>query len=183
MRKIVNSTFVSLDGVIEKMEAWHFDYVDEDTNRIVTEQLEAADILLMGRHTYDSYFAVWPDRHDPYSDLINAKRKYVASTTMDKAEWNNTTVISADLVEEVRRLKEEGGGDILMHGFGPVARALLDAGLLDELFLWVHPQFAGVGTTDDMLFSEGNNAKLTPNGTPQVLRSGVVTLSYRPLVS
>ena len=182
MRKIVNSTFVSLDGVTENMEAWHFDFIDEDMNRITLEQLDAADMMLMGRLTYESYNGAWPHREGAYPDKINAIRKYVASTTMDKAEWHNTTVISHDLVDEVRRLKAEDGGDILMHGFGPVARALLAAGLLDELFLWVHPQFAGVGTTQQMLFSEGNNARLELLGA-QPLASGVVTLSYRPIVS
>jgi dihydrofolate reductase len=183
MRKIVNSTFVSLDGVTENMEAWHFDFIDQDMDRIAEEQIDAADIMLMGRLTYEVYNSAWPNREGAYPDKINAIRKYVASTTMDKAEWNNTTVISGDLVDEVRRLKaEEGDGDILMHGFGPVARALLAAGLLDELFLWVHPQFAGVGTTRQMLFSEGNNARLELLGA-QPLASGVVTLSYRPIVS
>jgi dihydrofolate reductase len=183
MRKIVNSTFVSLDGVIENMEAWHFDFVDKDTERITGEQIDAADILLMGRRTYEVYHSAWPNREGSYPDRINAIRKYVASTTLDTAEWNNTSVISGDLVEEVRRLKaEEGDGDILMHGFGPVARALLAAGLLDELFLWVHPQFAGVGTVQQMLFSEGNNARLELLDA-RPLASGVVTLSYRPIVS
>jgi dihydrofolate reductase len=180
MRKIVNSTFVSLDGVIENMEAWHFDYVDQDTHRITLEQLRAAEILLMGRRTYESYAAVWPDRTGEYPDGINAMRKYVASTTLEKAEWTNTTVISSGLVDEVRRLRDEGGGDILMHGFGPVARELLAAGLLDELFLWVHPKFAGVGTVDQMLFNPGVDNAFELAAPPQALASGMVNLRYRP---
>ena len=182
MRKILNSTFVSLDGVIENMEAWHFDYIDDESHRITDEQIDAAEILLMGRRTYEVYAGAWPTREGSYPDRINAIRKYVASTTLDKADWNNTTIISDDLVGRVRALKEEDGGDILMHGFGPVARTLLAAGLLDELFLWVHPKFAGVGTVDQMLFSEGTDARMELLEA-RPLASGVVTLSYRPMVS
>jgi dihydrofolate reductase len=99
------------------------------------------------------------------------------SATVPKAEWANTTVLRGDLVAEVARLRQQDG-DIMMHGFGPVAQTLIKNGLLDVLHLWVHPQFAGIGTIDDMLFSEGNNARLELIGT-RTLKSGVVMLSYR----
>jgi dihydrofolate reductase len=102
--------------------------------------------------------------------------QYVASTTLDKAEWNNTTVIKGDLVAEVAELKKQGG-DILMHGFGPVAHTLMTNGLLDVVRLWVHPHFAGVGGPDDMLLSAGNNTRLELIGT-RTLKSGIVMLSY-----
>jgi dihydrofolate reductase len=178
MGRIVNSTFVSLDGVINHMEAWHFAYIDDESIQIATEQLFASDALLMGRHAYEVYADAWPGREGEYADRINSLRKYVASTTLKEATWANTTVIRSGLVEEVARLKQQEGGDILMHGFGPVARTLLAHDLLDELHLWVHPAFAGVGTTDDMLFSEGNNAKFELLGT-RTLKSGIVLLSYR----
>ena len=177
MGKVINSTFVSIDGVINHMEVWHFAYTDDETDQIALEQLQASEALLMGRHTYEVYAASWPQRDGVYADKINSVPKYVASTTLDKADWNNTTVIKSDLVAEVAKLKQQGG-DILMHGFGPVANTLITNGLLDTLHLWVHPHFAGVGGPGDLLLNEGNNARLELVGT-RVLKSGVVLLSYQ----
>jgi dihydrofolate reductase len=178
MGRIVSSTFISLDGVINHMDKWHFDFIDDETNAIAMEQLQASESLLMGRNTYEIYASAWPTRDGELADRINSMPKYVASTTLKTADWNNTTVIGADLVGEVARLREQPG-DILMHGYGPVARALLANGLLDELFLWVHPHLAGVGTTDDMLWADGLNQRLRLLGT-HTLKSGLLTLSYAP---
>lgn len=104
MGKIINSTFVSIDGVINHMEVWHFAYVGDQPDQIALEQLQASDALLMGRHTYDIYASAWPQREGEYADLINSTPKYVVSTTLDKADWNNTTVIKGDLVAEVAKL-------------------------------------------------------------------------------
>ena len=177
MGKIINSTFVSIDGVINHMDAWHFDYGGDEQEQIALEQITASDAMLMGRKTYEVYASAWPEREGTYPAKINSIRKYVVSTTLDRADWNNTTVINGDLVAEVAKLKAQPG-DILMHGFGPVAQALVAAGLLDVLHLWVHPQFAGVGTTADMLFSEGNNSRLELLGN-RALKTGVVLLTYK----
>jgi dihydrofolate reductase len=177
MGKVVNSTFVSIDGVINHMEAWHFAYINEETEQIALEQLQGSEALLMGRHTYEAYASAWPQRDGVLADRINGMPKYVASTTLDTADWNNTTVITGDLVAEVAKLKQQGG-DILMHGFGPVANTLITNGLLDVLHLWVHPHFAGVGGPDDLLLNQGNNTPLELLGT-RVLKSGVVLLSYQ----
>jgi dihydrofolate reductase len=177
MGKIINSTFVSIDGVINHMEAWHFAYTDDEAAQIAAEQLLATDALLMGRKTYEGYAAIWPGREGAYPDKINSMRKYVVSGTLDRADWENTTVIKGDLVTEVARLKQQEG-DIMMHGFGPVAQALIRSGLLDVLHLWVHPHFAGVGSLGDTLLSAGNNARLELI-SPRVLDSGVVILSYQ----
>ena len=176
--KIINSTFVSIDGVINHMEVWHFAYTDDEANQIATEQLFASDALLMGRKTYEVYASSWPQRDGVYPEKINSMSKYVVSTTLDKADWNNTTVIKGDLVAEVAELKQQVGGNILMHGFGPVAQALITNGLLDVLHLWVHPHFAGVGGPGDMLLNEGNSTRLELIGT-RILKSGVVLLSYQ----
>jgi dihydrofolate reductase len=177
MGKIINSTFVSIDGVINHMEAWHFAYISDEPDLIALEQLQASEALLMGRNTYDVYASAWPNRDGVYADMINRIPKYVASTTLDKADWNNTTVIRGDLVTEVAKLKQQGG-DILMHGFGPVANTLITNGLLDILHLWVHPHFAGVGGPGDLLLNEGNNTRLELIGT-RILKSGIVLLSYQ----
>ena len=133
----------------------------------------------MGRKSYEGHAAVWPDRDGDFADKINSMKKYVASTTMDEAEWNNTTVIEGDLVETVTKLKQEPGGDILMRGVGPVAEALLENDLLDELCLWIHPVLVGIGEPSDQLFRAGTSSKLelVDNRT---FRSGVVALTYRP---
>jgi dihydrofolate reductase len=176
MGKIINSTFVSVDGVINHMEVWHFAYIDDESQQIALEQLQASESLLMGRNTYDVYASSWPNRDGVLADRINSMRKYVASTTLGTAGWNDTTVIKGDLVAEVAKLKRQGG-DILMHGFGPVAHTLMANGLLDELHLWVHPHFAGVGGPGDMLLSAGSDTRLELLGT-RTLKSGVVMLSY-----
>jgi dihydrofolate reductase len=177
MGDIINSTFVSLDGVINHLEAWHFAYADDEAAQIAAEQLLATDALLMGRKTYEGYAAIWPGRDGAYADKINSMRKYVVSATLDQAGWANTTVIKGDLVAQVARLRQQDG-DIMTHGFGPVARTLIRSGLLDVLHLWVHPHFAGVGGPGDTLLSEGNNARLELI-SPRTLNSGVVILSYQ----
>lgn len=139
--------------------------------------MQASEALLMGRNTYDVYASAWPERDGVVAERINSMPKYVASTTLDKADWNNTTVIKGDLMAEAAKLKQQGG-DILMHGFGPVANTLISNGLLDVVHLWVHPHFAGVGGPGDLLLNEGNNARLELIGT-RILKSGVVLLSYQ----
>ena len=171
MGKIVNSTFVSLDGVINHMERWHFDFVDDESNAIALQQLRDSGAMLMGRHTYDVYAGAWPGRDGDYADRINAMPKYVVSNTLKTPGWANTTVLEGDWIEAVSRLKQNPDTNILMHGYGPVAKTLMRHGLLDQLFLWVHPMLAGVGASDDLLLSEGLNQRLA---------SGVVILSYQP---
>lgn len=176
MRKIVNSTFVSLDGVVNHMEKWHFDYVDDESDRLALEQLRAADAMLMGRRTYEVYAGAWPGRGGEYADTINALPKHVASTTLRDPAWTNTTVVGGDLVESVRALRAQDGGSILMHGYGPVAKTLLQADLLDELHLWVHPHLAGVGDENDLVLQQGLTKRLELAGT-RTLGSGVVVLT------
>jgi dihydrofolate reductase len=179
MGKIVNSTFVSLDGVINHMDRWHFDFVDDESNAIALQQLRDSDAMLMGRYTYDIYAGVWPDRDGDYADRINAMPKYVVSNTLSTVGWANTTVLNGDLIEAVTRLKQDPDLDLLMHGYGPVAKTLMRHGLLDQLFLWVHPMLAGVGASNDLLLSEGLNQRLTLLDIRR-LASGVVLLSYQP---
>jgi dihydrofolate reductase len=177
MRRTISSTFVSLDGVMNHMEHWHFDYVDDESGAVALDQLRSSDALLMGRETYESYATTWPRVQGEYADNINAIAKYVASTTLKDPEWANTTVLEGDLAEAVADLKRQPGQDILMHGYGPVAKTLMRHGLLDRLILWVHPALAGVGTTGDMVFSEGITTKLTLLDV-KTLQSGVVVLGY-----
>jgi dihydrofolate reductase len=178
MRKIVNSTFVSLDGVINHMDRWHFDFIDDELEALALDQVRASDALLLGRHTYDSYAGVWPGRDGEIAGKFNAMNKYVASTTMQTADWTNTTIIRGDLVEAVTKLKDEDGKNILMNGYGPVAKTLMRHGLLDELCLWIHPMLAGAGTLDDTLLSDGLNVRLALDDVT-TFTSGIVVLTYR----
>ena len=178
MGKIVNSTFVSLDGVINHMERWHFEFIDAESDAFALQQLRDADAMLMGRYTYQAYAGVWPGRGGDYADRINSLPKYVVSTTLKAAEWANTSVMDGDLVKAVSTLKQNTDQNILMHGYGPVAKTLARHELLDELHLWVHPMLAGVGGPSDILISEGLNKRLTLLDV-KALASGVVILSYR----
>ncbi|HEV7932430.1 MAG TPA: dihydrofolate reductase family protein [Actinomadura sp.] len=105
--------------------------------------------------------------------------KYAVSTTLDRAEWNNTSIISGDVATEIAKLKEEPGQDILQYGFGPVTRTLLEHGLLDELRLWIHPVLVGTGSPDELLTKDGFAASLELADT-KVFGSGVIIATYRP---
>ena len=118
MRDISSSTFVSLDGVVNHMDKWHFDFVDDESDALALEQLRAADAMLMGRKTYEVYAATWLGREGEYAALINAIPKYVASTTLTGVAWENTTILDGDLIEAASELRNQGGGPILMHGYG-----------------------------------------------------------------
>ncbi|HEV8578656.1 MAG TPA: dihydrofolate reductase family protein [Thermoanaerobaculia bacterium] len=180
MRKIINSTFISLDGVIENPHLWPaLEGSDERGTTIHTELLRTCDAVLMGRRTYEGFAPVWPKRSgDEFSDRINSMRKYVVSSTLRDPEWNNTLVISGDLTAEIRKLKDQPGGDIVQYGFGPVSFALLEHGLLDEIRLWVHPFFVGSGGTNGLLFQECPTTMLDLLAT-ETLKNGIVILSYR----
>jgi dihydrofolate reductase len=180
MRKIINSTYISLDGVIESPHEWPSRDVGDDTaTTIQTELLFACDAVLMGRHTYDGFAPVWATRSgDPYSGRMNSMAKYVVSSTLRNPEWNNTTVIDGDVVAEIERLKDLPGKDIVQYGFGQLSYTLMDHGLLDELRLWVHPFFVRRGGPQDLLFREGPLTELDLVDT-RTLGSGVVILFYR----
>ena len=181
MRKIINSTYLSLDGVVEAPHLWpsHGGQADERAARIQTDLLLSCDAVLMGRHTYDGFAPVWPTRSgDPYSDRINAMRKYVVSTTLRDPDWNNTEVIDGDVAAAIARLKEEPGQDIVQYGYGAVTRLMLEHGLLDELRLWMHPLIVGDGKPGDLLFG-AMPAVGFELADATTLSDGIVILAYR----
>ena len=180
MRKIINSTYITLDGVVEAPHLWPSlgGPSDERADQIQADLLLSCDAVLMGRHTYDGFAPVWPTRSgDPVSDRINAMTKYAVSTTLKDPEWNNTHVIDGDVVGEIGRLKDAPGKDIVQYGFGSVSRLLLEHGLLDELRLWVHPLMLGRGKTSDLLFGAAAPAGFSLADTTP-LRNGIVILNY-----
>ena len=181
MRKIINSTYISLDGVIEGPHLWPSlgRPSDERSGQIQTDLVLSCDALLMGRHTYDGFAPVWPTRSgDPVSDQFNAMAKYVVSTTLKDPEWNNTHVIDGDVAAEVTRLKQAPGKNIVQYGFGVVSRLLLEHGLLDELRLWVHPLIVGAGRPSDLLFGAAPAVGFDLTDTT-TLSNGIVILTYQ----
>ena len=179
MRKIINSTYISLDGVIEAPQTWPSTGPDDERSlEIQTDLLLSCDDLVMGRRTYDGFAPVWPTRSgDPASDRINSMRKHVVSSTLRDPEWNNTVVIDEDPIGAIRQLKEEPGQDIVQFGFGVLSHALVEHGLLDELRLWFHPLLVGKGGPDDLLYRD--NRLTTFELLESIpLRSGTVVLRY-----
>ncbi|HSU98300.1 MAG TPA: dihydrofolate reductase family protein [Gemmatimonadaceae bacterium] len=179
MRRIINSTYVSVDGVIQNPQDWPSTPGDEETSfKIQNDLLSACDAVLMGRHTYESFSSVWAGKSGgPYTDRINSMTKYVVSSTLPAATWENTTIIRSDAINEIKRLKEQPGGDIVEYGFGSLSYALMERGLLDELRLWVHPFFVGASSPDDLLSRKCPTTQLDLAGV-QTLKSGVVILTY-----
>jgi len=177
MRRIINSTYITLDGVVEAPHLWPSlgRGSDPRADDIQGELLFACDAMLMGRHTYEGFAPAWSARSgDPLSDQFNTMPKYVVSTTLTNPEWNNTTVISAD---EIERLKAADGKPIVQYGFGPVTRLLLQRGLLDELRLWFHPLILGRGEPRDLLFGAvPTTAWRLVDST--ALSNGIVILAY-----
>jgi dihydrofolate reductase len=145
VRKLVESTFMTLDGVISNPQDWSPPYWDEEHVGYARKLLFGADALLLGRKTYEVFAQAWPSRAgDDFSDRINGLPKYVASTTLDEAMWNST-VIKGDVAEEVAKLKQQEGESIVKYGTGELDRTLLEHGLVDEFHFWLFPVVAGKG--------------------------------------
>ncbi len=181
MGKIVNATYMSLDGDIQNMRDWHFEYFGQEAERAATAQLFTADALIMGRATYEGFAQAWPGQAgtNVFADRMNDIDKYVVSSTLTDPEWTNTTVVGGDVVAQVRALKERTR-TILQYGYGAVTRLLLANGLLDELRIWLHPVLSGKAAPTDLLYRDTGQTKLTLNGV-ETHSSGMVILSYTPV--
>lgn len=168
MGKLVVTEFVSLDGVFEdpggaegyEHGGWTFEYDrGEDGNRFKLDELMQAEVQLLGRKTYEGFAAAWPSREGPFADKLNSDPKVVVSSTLTNPAWQNTTVVSGDVVEEISKLKDKTHGVILVAGSGTLVGTLLAADLVDELRLMVFPTILGRGRH---LFPDGiDRLKLT----------------------
>lgn len=168
MGKLVVTEFVSVDGVFEdpggaesyEHGGWTFEYDrGEDGSKFKLDELLEAQVQLLGRKTYEGFAAAWPSREGPFADKLNSDRKVVVSSTLTNPEWQNTTVLSGDVVEEISKLKDETAGVILVAGSGALVGTLFAADLVDELRLMVFPTILGRGRR---LFPEGiDRLKLT----------------------
>src|SRR6476469_10443123 len=165
MGRIVVTEFVSLDGVMEDpggsenfaQGGWSFKISrGEGGVKNKLDETFASDALLLGRVTYEGFAEAWPTRDGEFADKFNSMPKYVVSATLDKPEWNNSTVLKGDVAEEVRKLKQEQDGDIVVHGSARLAQTLLEHDLVDELRLMVYPVVLGSGKR---LFGDTSDGK------------------------
>ncbi len=182
------SEFVTLDGVMEdpggaeksKYGGWAFRFErGPDGDKFKYDELMASDALLLGRVTYQGFAAAWPSRTgDDFSDKMNSMRKYVVSTTLERADWNNTSLIKGNVVEELSKLKAWDGGDILVAGSGQLVQALMQHDLVDEYRLMVYPIVLGGGRR--LFQGEGEQRALRLVEAKPVGPAGVLTFVYRP---
>lgn len=146
MRKIIESTLISVDGVFAETDfSKFFAFQDETYLRDGLGLLLSGDAILMGRTTYQSWTKIWPGSPHPWAERLNAIPKYVFSSTLETAAWNNSTLVRGDVVAEVSRLKQQEGGNLLIFGHGLLGETLLKHHLLDVLDLEVHPLVLGHG--------------------------------------
>jgi dihydrofolate reductase len=173
---IKSSLFISLDGVIERPETWHFGYFNDEMGAVVGELMGGSDATLLGRQTYDEFAGYWPDADpgDPITGQMNGSRKYVVSTTLTGAAWENSTLISGDVRAELAKLKQDS--NLGTTGSATLVRWLLEEGLIDELHLLVHPVVVGHGKK---LFADGAKVPLTLVSAT-TFTTGVLHLVYAP---
>jgi dihydrofolate reductase len=181
MRKIAATVFISLDGVVEAPDQWHFPYFNDEMG-VAVDHVMNTDTLLLGRRTYDTFAGAWPDREAAggedaaFAKALGDARKLVVSSQPREFAWRNTEQVKGDLVEAVAALKEEPGGHIAISGSISVVRQLLAAGLLDELHLLVHPIAVRKGMK---LFDDGQTIPLQLVKA-ETFQTGVMNLVYAP---
>jgi dihydrofolate reductase len=178
MRKVIVQTEISLDAVMENPQRWVFDFHNEETEKYIKDQLFASDALLMGRVTYEAFAEVWPTRAgaDEIADRINSLPKFVASRTLQGPLAWNATLIKGDIAEEVAKLKQQPGQDILQYGIGELTHTLMQHGLVDEFHFLLFPVVVGSG---ERIFEkiDQTGLKLLEAKT---FDTGVVVLHYQP---
>jgi len=187
MGRIIITEFVSLDGVMEapgggegfKHGGWTFE-IDRGTegDKFKLDEALDADALLLGRVTYEGFAAAWPSREGEFADKFNTMPKYVVSSTLQKPDWNNSTVLDGDLAEEVAKLKQEQDGDIVVHGSARLVQALIEHDLVDELRLMVFPVVLGSGKR---LFGDTSDKKRLRLTDSKTVGDGVEILVYEPV--
>ena len=176
--RVVVTEFMALDGVIGEPQEWSFPYWTDEIGKFKLDELLATDAHLLGRVTYEGFSAAWPDRTDEagFADRMNSLPKYVVSTTLKKAEWNNSHIISTNIAEEISKLKSQLGGDILVAGSATLVRFLVEHELVDEYRLLTYPIVMGKGKR---LFTDGMTAPLKLIESKS-FSSGVILLRYEP---
>jgi len=183
--RIVVTEFVSLDGVMEapggepdfKYPGWTFEYErGDDGNQFKLDETMSSDGLLLGRRTYESFAGAWPNREGEFADKFNEMPKFVVSTTLGEADWNNTTVLdSGDATEQVRKLKEGFDGELQVPGSHRLVQELMASDLVDQVNLMVFPVVLGTGKKAFEEMPERRNLKLKES---KVVGDGVLVVIY-----
>jgi dihydrofolate reductase len=181
---VIASEFVSLNGVMEAPDKWHFPYFNDEMGQAIGSAMAEADAMLMGRVLYEEWAAFWPNQdpdENPFAARMNDTPKYVVSTTLQEPlEWQNSTLIGDNVAEEISRLKEQPGKDISISGSGTLVQSLLRDDLIDEFRLLVHPIVVGSGKR---LFADEGDRKPLELVDSKTFSTGVVYLTYRPAQS
>jgi dihydrofolate reductase len=187
MRKLIATEFMSVDGVIDSpggdngfvRGAWTFKFSDPEGMQFKVDETMSSGAQLLGRKTYEGFAAAWPERSGDFADRFNSMPKYVVSQTLaqDDLTWENSTLISGDVVAQIAQLKEQEGGDIVIHGSAALVRSLLEHGLIDELRLMVFPIVLGTG---NKLFGDTEDSVVLKLADSKVLASGTMILTYHP---
>lgn len=178
MSKLTESVLVSLNGVTSEPLSWAGPYFGERSAARALEVLRRSEAMLMGRGTYEVFSEQWPKAPGEYAGYLNRMRKCVFSSTLRDPEWENTVVISGDVVQEVARLKESAHGELIVYGHGQFGQALCDAGLVDELTLSVVPVFVPDGKT---FYRPGDRTAWRLVSVGEAPDPGVAILTYRPV--
>ncbi len=185
MKKLIVKEWITLDGVFDanSMGEWNAPYHSDSRARCIIEDILGADAFLYGRTTYEMlapYWSALKNNEMGVADKLNSAPKYVVSTTLEKADWNNSTVISSNVIEEVKKLKEQQGSYILLDGSATLAHSLIEAGLVDEYRFLVHPVIMGSGKKFFRADFPVSKLKLVHS---EQLDLGVVQLIYEKAVS
>ena len=174
MRKLVESTFVSLGGVISDPQVWGPPYWNDEHDEYAHKLLFAADALLLGRRTYEGFAEQYPSLTGPFADRMNGLPKHVASTTLHEATWN-ATIIEGDVASHVAELKRQPGLSILKYGTGRLDRTLMEHGLIDEFHFWLFPVAVGNGQRLFASIETKTDLRLVDKTT---FSTGIVVLTY-----
>ncbi|TCC45431.1 dihydrofolate reductase [Kribbella pittospori] len=179
MRKIAARLFVSLDGVVEAPETWVPPYAGDEFTETMLASMAESDALLVGRRTYEVFAASWPERgtEEPMAAYMNTVPKFVASTTLDRADWNNSTVLNGDIGKEITALKQQTGKNINVAGSATLVEWLLRQQLLDELSLLIFPVIVGKG---QRLFTDGGDKVPLRLLESRSFTTGVQSAAYAP---
>ena len=192
MRKIITTTFITLDGVMQapggpeedrhggfKYGGWMFNYVDEIIGKTIDQIMDLPFDLLLGKRTYDIFASYWPSAREDLTvaKKFNSTKKYVVSKSETNLSWHNSSLITGDVVEQLKNLKKDDGNDLWVHGSGDLIQTLLAHDLIDRMLIWIFPVTIGNGKR---LFGTGTKALGLKLVDSKISENGVIIATYEP---